>query len=90
MMLEHFAVSEENWRDAVGTTAPPDFAHSGTPRFVGRAVAAMATDPNRARWNQKPVDAGQLAREYGFRDIDDSQPEIWRHMEKTDEPGRDA
>jgi hypothetical protein len=77
MMLEHFDVSEDNWRDAIGKTAPPDFAHSESPRFVGRAVTAMATDPERSRWNQCSVTAGQLAGEYGFTDIDGSQPDIW-------------
>ena len=41
--------------------APPDFALSETPRFVGRAVVALATDPDRARWNQRSIDSGSLA-----------------------------
>src|SRR5690606_826527 len=49
MMLEHFGVAEESWRDALAKV--PHFAISETPRFVGRAVAALATDPERARWN---------------------------------------
>jgi hypothetical protein len=59
-------------------TAPADFAHSESPRYVGRAVAALAADPNRARWNQKSVSSAQLAAEYGFTDIDCSQPNIWQ------------
>ena len=57
MMLENFGVAEENWRDAVdrNPTAPPDFALSESPRYVGRAVAALAADPDRARWNQQSV-----------------------------------
>jgi NAD(P)-dependent dehydrogenase (short-subunit alcohol dehydrogenase family) len=78
MMLDNFGVTEENWRDAIDTTAPADFALSESPRFVGRAVAALASDPERARWNQKSVTSGQLAREYGFTDIDGSQPDVWR------------
>jgi NAD(P)-dependent dehydrogenase (short-subunit alcohol dehydrogenase family) len=87
MMLEHFAVSEENWRDALdrdpgdGPQAPPGFAESETPRFVGRAVAALAADPERARWNQRSVTAGELAREYGFTDLDGTQPDAWRGHE---------
>src|SRR6476659_5869974 len=77
MMLENFGVSEENWRDAVGVTAPPDFAHSESPRFVGRAVVALAADPDRARWNGMSVDSGSLGREYGFTDVDGSRPDIW-------------
>ncbi len=80
MMLETFGVTEENWRDAPGRTAPPDFAHSESPRYVGRAVVALASDPDRARWNQGSVSAGQLALEYGFTDIDGSQPDVWASM----------
>jgi NAD(P)-dependent dehydrogenase (short-subunit alcohol dehydrogenase family) len=85
MMLDNFGVTEENWRDALDRppgddrpTAPPGFAHSETPRFVGRAVAALAVDPDRARWNQRSVTAGELATEYGFTDLDGSQPDAWR------------
>ena len=81
MMLELFQTTEETWRDAVGVTAPPGFAESETPRFVGRAVAALAADPDRARWNQQSVTAAQLARQYGFTDLDGTQPDAWAHME---------
>jgi NAD(P)-dependent dehydrogenase (short-subunit alcohol dehydrogenase family) len=88
MMLEAFGVSEENWRDS--NTAPPDFALSESPRYVGRAVVALASDPNRARWNQQSVNSGQLAHEYGFTDIDGSQPDSWRFIEEVREPGLEA
>ncbi|MDQ1366696.1 MAG: hypothetical protein QOE57_2738, partial [Acidimicrobiaceae bacterium] len=94
MMLETFGVSEENWRDALdpekaggGPMAPPDFALSESPRYVGRAVAALASDPGRSRWNQKSVNSGQLASEYGFTDIDGSQPDIWRFIAEISELG---
>jgi NAD(P)-dependent dehydrogenase (short-subunit alcohol dehydrogenase family) len=97
MMLEAFGVAEENWRDAVHPTtpgaqpsAPPDFALSESPRFVGRAVVALAADPARARWNQQSVDSGRLAKDYGFTDIDGSQPDVWRFIEQVREPGGDA
>jgi NAD(P)-dependent dehydrogenase (short-subunit alcohol dehydrogenase family) len=92
MMLEAFGVSEENWRDAVGEhgNAPPDFALSESPRYVGRSVVAMATDPARARWNQQSVNSGQLAQEYGFTDVDGSRPDVWRFIEEVREPGFDA
>jgi NAD(P)-dependent dehydrogenase (short-subunit alcohol dehydrogenase family) len=87
MMLDGFGVSEENWREALtpdrpdgGPTAPPDFAESESPRYVGRAVVALATDPGRARWNQRSVDSGHLAREYGFTDVDGSQPDVWSRI----------
>ena len=59
MMLENFGVSEENWRNALDPPAvqtypstPADFALSESPRYVGRAVVALASDPDRSRWNQ--------------------------------------
>src|SRR6266568_3578831 len=88
MMLDAFGVSEENWRDS--DFAPPDFALSESPRYIGRAVVALASDPNRARWNQLSVHSGQLALEYGFTDVDRSQPDIWRFIEEVREPGLDA
>jgi NAD(P)-dependent dehydrogenase (short-subunit alcohol dehydrogenase family) len=97
MMLENFGVAEENWRDAVGETraggkpsAPPDFALSESPRFIGRAVVALASDPDRGRWHGKSVNSGQLAREYGFTDVDGSQPDIWRYFEEIRERGLQA
>jgi NAD(P)-dependent dehydrogenase (short-subunit alcohol dehydrogenase family) len=84
MMLDIYRVGEDNWRDALDPnagegypTAPDGFAQSESPRYVGRAVAALAADPNRARWNQQSVTAAQLAREYGFTDIDGTQPDSW-------------
>jgi NAD(P)-dependent dehydrogenase (short-subunit alcohol dehydrogenase family) len=81
MMLDGFGVTEANWRTALDAgRAPPDFALSESPRYVGRAVAALAADPRRARWNQRSVTSGDLASEYGFTDIDGTQPQIWRNM----------
>lgn len=80
LMLEHFETTEATWRASVGRTAPPGFEHSESPRFVGRAVVALASDPDRARWNQRSVTAGELAREYGFTDVDGTQPDSWLHM----------
>lgn len=83
IMLEVFGVTEATWREALdperkdGPIAPPGFANSETPRFVGRAVAALAADPARARWNQRSVTAATLAREYGFTDVDGTQPDAW-------------
>jgi NAD(P)-dependent dehydrogenase (short-subunit alcohol dehydrogenase family) len=94
MMLDNFGVSEANWRDALDPTAipsaPADFALSESPRYVGRAVVALASDPDRSRWNQKSVSSGQLASEYGFTDLDGSQPDIWRFIEEIRERGREA
>jgi len=89
MMLENFAVSEENWRDALDPSradqglpvAPPDFAMSETPRYVGRAIASLAIDSERGRWNQQSVTSGELAKIYGFTDLDSTSPDIWAKME---------
>jgi len=91
MMLDAFGVSEGNWRDAVARgTAPADFALSETPRYVGRAVVALASDPDRARWNQQSVSSAQIAHAYGFTDVDGSRPDIWRYFEATGQTGRPA
>ncbi|MFI0819123.1 SDR family oxidoreductase [Streptomyces sp. NPDC021098] len=73
-MLDHFGVTEENWRDAL--EKEPHFAIAETPHFVGRAVAALAADPERARWNGKSVFSGDLAKVYGFTDLDGSRPDM--------------
>jgi NAD(P)-dependent dehydrogenase (short-subunit alcohol dehydrogenase family) len=88
LMLEGFGMTEENWR-ALLDQAPPGFATSESPRYVGRAVAALAADPERARWNQASVTVGDLAADYGFTDIDGSQPQSWRYM-ADEEAGRDV
>lgn len=78
IMLEAFSTTEATWRDALGKTAPPGFEHSETPRFVGRAIAALVADEKRAaRWNQRSVSAIELARAYGVVDIDGTQPDAW-------------
>jgi NAD(P)-dependent dehydrogenase (short-subunit alcohol dehydrogenase family) len=84
MMLDNWGVSEGNWRAALAQnradgypTAPPAFVESETPRYVGRGVAAIAADETRARWNQQSVSSAQLAREYGFTDLDGRRPDGW-------------
>ncbi len=88
MMLEHFGVKEENWRDA--TADIPHFIISETPRFVGRAVAALATDPDRARWNGQSLSSGGLAQVYGFTDLDGSRPDAWRYVPEVQDAGKPA
>jgi NAD(P)-dependent dehydrogenase (short-subunit alcohol dehydrogenase family) len=97
MMLEAYGVREDNWRDALlrppdDTGAPADFdlghfAISETPTYTGRAVVAVAADPQRTRWNGVSVSSGQLAREYGFTDVDGSQPDAWRYMVEVQDLG---
>ena len=68
----------------------PHFVISETPRFVGRAVAALAADPDRARWNGQSLSSGQLAQVYGFTDLDGSRPDAWRYMVEVQDPGLPA
>jgi hypothetical protein len=88
MMLEAFGVTEENWRDA--TTKVPHFAISETPRFIGRAVASLAADPDRSRWNGQSLSSGELAKVYGFTDVDGSRPDGWRYVREVQDTGKPA
>jgi NAD(P)-dependent dehydrogenase (short-subunit alcohol dehydrogenase family) len=88
MMLETFGVTEENWRDAC--SAEPHFAISESPGFIGRAVAALAADPQRHRWNGKSTSSGDLAKVYGFTDRDGSAPDCWRYLAEVQETGKPA
>ena len=88
LMLEHHSVSESNWRDATERT--PHFRMSETPRYLGRAVAALAADPEAARWNGRSLSSGELAQEYGFTDIDGTRPDWWRYMVEVVDAGKPA
>ena len=87
-MLEAFGVTEANWQDA--TKVSPHFAISETPSYVGRAVAALAQDPDVARWNGSRCRAVQLAQVYGFTDLDGSRPDAWRYLVEVQDPGKPA
>jgi NAD(P)-dependent dehydrogenase (short-subunit alcohol dehydrogenase family) len=87
-MLEAFGVTESNWRDA--TERVPHFAISESPAFVGRAVAALARDPDVSRWNGQSLSSGQLAKVYGFTDLDGSQPDAWRYVPEVQDAGQPA
>ena len=71
-MLDGLGVTEENWRDALENI--PDFVNSETPSYVGRAVVALASDPDIMNKTGHAMSAGYLAREYNFTDIDGRQP----------------
>ena len=88
MMLDAFEVTEENWRDAA--LKSPHFVITETPHFVGRAVAALAADPDRARWNGQSLSSGGLAQVYGFTDVDGSRPDAWRYIEEVQDAGKPA
>ncbi|MDV9196880.1 SDR family oxidoreductase [Streptomyces sp. Wh19] len=87
-MLEAHGVTEANWRDAIAHS--PHFAISESPAFVGRAVAALAQDPRVSRWNGRSLSSGQLAKVYGFTDLDGSRPDAWRYVTEVQDPGRPA
>jgi NAD(P)-dependent dehydrogenase (short-subunit alcohol dehydrogenase family) len=87
-MLDAFGIKEANWRDA--TRFQPHFAISETPAFVGRAVAALAQDAQVSRWNGQSLSSGQLAKLYGFTDLDGSQPDAWRYLVEVQDAGKPA
>jgi NAD(P)-dependent dehydrogenase (short-subunit alcohol dehydrogenase family) len=87
-MLDAYKVKEANWRDA--TKVQPHFAISESPAFVGRAVAALAGDPDVARWNGQSLSSGQLAKVYGFTDLDGSRPDAWRYIVEVQDAGKPA
>lgn len=87
-MLEAYGVTESNWQDA--TAISPHFAISESPAFVGRAVAALAQDPDVSRWSGQSLSSGQLAKVYGFTDLDGSQPDAWRYVPEVQDAGKPA
>jgi NAD(P)-dependent dehydrogenase (short-subunit alcohol dehydrogenase family) len=94
LMLDAFGVTEDTWRGVLARPAQPPhpdpghFAISETPRFTGRAVVALAADPEVARWNQASLSSGQLAAEYGFTDLDGSAPDAWRYLVEVQDVGK--
>jgi NAD(P)-dependent dehydrogenase (short-subunit alcohol dehydrogenase family) len=88
IMLDTFGVTEANWRDAVEQV--PHFAMSESPFFIGRGVAALAADPERARWNGASLSSGHLAKEYDLTDLDGSRPDAWRYMVEVQDAGKAA
>ena len=87
-MLEAYRVTEDTWQDA--TAFQPHFAISESPAFVGRAVAALAQDPDVGRWNGQSLSSGQLAQVYGFTDVDGSRPDAWRYVPEVQDAGKPA
>jgi NAD(P)-dependent dehydrogenase (short-subunit alcohol dehydrogenase family) len=80
VMLERFGVTEANWRDAVKKN--PDYAVSETPLYAGRAVAALAADPDIMKKSGRAFSTWGLSDEYAFVDADGSRPHWGRHFEK--------
>ncbi|MGW5159129.1 SDR family oxidoreductase [Nonomuraea wenchangensis] len=86
-MLDNFGVTEETWREA---KADPAWMVSETPAYAGRAVAALAADPDRSRWSGRSLTSGELADAYGFTDVDGSRPQVWRYITEVLEQGKEA
>lgn len=87
-MLDNFGVTEDNWREAKGVDSA--WQVSETPAYVGRGIAAIATDPDKQRWSGKSVDSGQVAEAYGLTDVDGSRPQVWRYITEVLEAGKEA
>ncbi|MEK4299309.1 SDR family oxidoreductase [Oceanobacillus sp. FSL W8-0428] len=88
IMLEEYGVTEANWRDAL--VREPHFIISETPRFIGRGIAALANDPDVARWSGQSTSSGELANEYGITDLDGSRPDAWRYIVEVQDVGKPA
>ncbi|GAA2714033.1 MULTISPECIES: SDR family oxidoreductase [Streptomyces] len=78
MLDTYKKVTEETWRDAVADD--PHFCISESPTYVGRAVAALAADAEVGRFNGQSLSSGQLARVYGFTDVDGTRPDAWGYI----------
>ena len=75
-MLEHFGVTEKNWRD--GGKKDKNFLESESPLYIGRAVAALAADPKILKRTGQLFSAWELAREFKFTDVDGTRPDWGR------------
>ncbi|MGZ6317351.1 MAG: SDR family oxidoreductase [Anaerolineales bacterium] len=76
-MLDHFGVTEANWRDAI--KKDENFAVSETPHYIGRAVAALASDAHIMAKSGEALATWNLFKEYGFTDLDGTQPDWGNH-----------
>jgi NAD(P)-dependent dehydrogenase (short-subunit alcohol dehydrogenase family) len=79
-VLDHFGVTPDTWRDAVEQDR--HFAASETPAYIGRAVAALAADPDVSRFAGQALSTWKLSKEYGFTDADGSRPDWGAHWER--------
>ena len=87
-MLEHFGVTEDNWRD--GTAKDPHFCISETPHYVARAAAALVADPDKARFNGQSLASWGLGPIYGVTDLDGTQPHMLRYHREIIQTGKPA
>jgi NAD(P)-dependent dehydrogenase (short-subunit alcohol dehydrogenase family) len=87
-MLDHFGVTEDNWRD--GTAKDPHFCISETPHYVARCAVALSADPDRARFSGESLASWDLAPIYGVTDLDGTQPQMLRYHREVMEAGKPA
>jgi NAD(P)-dependent dehydrogenase (short-subunit alcohol dehydrogenase family) len=87
-MLEHFGVTEDNWRD--GTAKDPHFCITETPHYVARAAVALAADPDKARFNGQSLASWDLGPAYGVTDLDGTQPHFRRYHREVMKAGKPA
>jgi NAD(P)-dependent dehydrogenase (short-subunit alcohol dehydrogenase family) len=87
-MLEHFGVTEDNWRE--GTAKDPHFCISETPHYVARSAVALAADPDRARFNGQSLASWDLGPAYGVTDLDGTQPHMLRYFREVIDAGKPA
>jgi NAD(P)-dependent dehydrogenase (short-subunit alcohol dehydrogenase family) len=87
-MLEHFGVTEDNWRD--GTAKDPHFCISETPHYVARAAVALAADPDKARFNGQSLASWDLGPAYGVTDLDGTQPHMLKYFREVIDAGKPA
>ena len=83
MVLEHFGATEENWREVAKKSSAArgmGFAGSESPYFVGRAIAALASDPNVLEKSGGLYGSWTLAKEYGFTDVNGERPDWWSYF----------
>jgi NAD(P)-dependent dehydrogenase (short-subunit alcohol dehydrogenase family) len=89
-VLDHFGVSESNWKEGGKkrsnspdqNDAGADFLVSESPRYIGRAVAALAADPKVKQKSGRVFSSWALAREYGFTDLDGTRPDWGKYATK--------
>ncbi len=79
-MFGRFGVTEQNWQEAA--KKDPNFIGSETPFYVGRAVAALASDPQVSKKSGRVFSSWDLAVEYGFTDLDGRQPHWGKYFEE--------
>ena len=77
-MLALFGVTEDTWREQV--SRDPHFAESETPLYVGRAIAALAADPEHWRVSGQALAGWDLAERYGVVDADGRRPHWGRYI----------